>query len=114
MVLLLLCSGVAVVGAIALNSGNEGSRRVRVEASSDTGTVWVNWRTRMDGTFDGASENNVASPWSKEIDMSDGDMVTLTVYAVNGSASCRIFVDGEVKNEKPASRGAVDCAFALY
>ncbi|MFD1320981.1 MmpS family transport accessory protein [Micromonospora sonneratiae] len=109
--LLLVCGAAGVVGFVALNSGDgDGSKTVRVEATSDTGTITsINWHTRMDNDH----ETNVSSPWSKTIEVSPGDRIAVLVLVPDGVASCRISVDGEVKNETQDRRAAANCSYTL-
>jgi hypothetical protein len=113
--LLIVLSTVAVVAAAGVaatliaGSGREHQVRYEIESSSGNanGILWSIDNRLFDKKMPAAGESTVRTPWSATVRFTRPDQLAqLTTEVADGTATCRIFLDGKKADEKTSGREA--------
>lgn len=113
--LLIVLSAVAVVVAagvaatLVVGSGREHRVRYEIESSSGRadGILWSIDDHLFDKKMPAAGESTVRTPWSTTVRFTTpGQLAQLTTEVADGTATCRIFLDGRKVAEKTSGKEA--------
>lgn len=113
--LLIVLSTVAVVAAAGvaatLIAGSDRQHRVRYEIESSSGNangiLWSIDNRLFDKKMPAAGESTVRTPWSTTVRFTTPDQLAqLTTEVADGTATCRIFLDGKKVDERTSDKEA--------
>ena len=106
-VVAVVAAGLAATLIVRRNDGHRVHYEIESSSGNANGILWSIDGRVFDKRMPGAGESTVRTPWSTTVRFTTpGQLASLTTEVAQGSATCRILLDGKKVDERTGDGGA--------